>query len=428
MKMKVEVEVISKEIIKPSSPTPTHLRNYQLSFLDQINPPVYISSIFFYTNNEAYAYSKSNKLKQSLSDVLMRYYPLAGRVKDNLIVDCNDEGVLYCEAHVKCRLSDIVAVPNPPEFKKFLPSDIDGTHHLVFVVQVNYFTCGGIAIGACISHKIADGTSFFMFMKSWAATARGDESDKYPQFQLSTLFPPRSTALSGFEPETGMTKEKLVLKRFVFSSSSITALKAKYEESSSLENRVHPSRVEALSAFIWNQYVASTKEKFGPEKLNLVVLAVNLRTRMDPPLSEYSFGNIYRVATVIFSTEEHYDLVGKVRAAIGKINMDFVKKLQEGNEHLDSMKEISGKVMKKDLLRLSFTSFCRFPVYEVDFGWGSPMWVGWVSLPFKNLVTFIPTKYGDGIEAWVNLKGEDMAKFESDTGLLAYVSTTTSNA
>uniref|UniRef100_A0A2N9FD51 Uncharacterized protein n=1 Tax=Fagus sylvatica TaxID=28930 RepID=A0A2N9FD51_FAGSY len=401
MKMKVEVEVISKEIIKPSSPTPTHLRNYQLSFLDQINPPVYISSIFFYTNNEAYAYAKSNKLKQSLSDVLMRYYPLAGRVKDNLIVDCNDEGVLYCEAHVKCRLSDIVAVPNPPEFKKFLPSDIDGTHHLVFVVQVNYFTCGGIAIGACISHKIADGTSFFMFMKSWAATARGDESDKYPQFQLSTLFPPRSTALSGFEPETGMTKEKLVLKRFVFSSSSIAALKAKYEESSSLENRVHPSRVEALSAFIWNQYVASTKEKFGPEKAQ---------------------------SSVIFSTEEHYDLVGKVRAAIGKINMDFVKKLQEGNEHLDSMKEISGKVMKKDLLPLSFTSFCRFPVYEVDFGWGSPMWVGWVSLPFKNLVTFIPTKYGDGIEAWVNLKGEDMAKFESDTGLLAYVSTTTSNA
>ena len=423
--MKDLVEVISKEIIKPSSPTPPHLRYYQLSFLDQINPPVYASFIFFYTKNDAYSNTtESSVLKQSLSDVLKRYYPLAGRVKDNFIVDCNDEGVLYCEAKIKCQLSDIVADPKPTEFKKFLPLDIDGTHRLTFAVQVNYFTCGGIAIGACISHKIADGTSFIMFMKTWAATARGDQGDIYPQFQLSTLFPPRS-ALSGFEPKTGMTKEKLVLKRFVFSSASIAALKGKYEESSGLENGVHPSRVEALSAFIWSRYVAATQ---APEKLSLVLFAVNLRTRMDPPLPQYSFGNIYRVATVIQSSEEENGLVGKVREAIGKINMDYVKKLQEGNEHLLFMKEVGGKVMKGDIVPLNFTSLCRFPIYEVDFGWGKPIWVGRVSLPFKNVVVFIDTKSGGGIEAWVNLNEEDMAKFESDTNLLSYVSTTTLNA
>ncbi|EEF51842.1 conserved hypothetical protein [Ricinus communis] len=32
------VELISKEFIRPSSPTPHHLRNYNLSFLDQIAP------------------------------------------------------------------------------------------------------------------------------------------------------------------------------------------------------------------------------------------------------------------------------------------------------------------------------------------------------------------------------------------------------
>ena len=78
-----------------------------------------------------------------MSDVLTRYYPLAGRVKDNINVDCNDEGVLFREAQVKCELSDIVTNPNPAEFKKFLPCDIDGTHNLTFAVQVNYFTCGG---------------------------------------------------------------------------------------------------------------------------------------------------------------------------------------------------------------------------------------------------------------------------------------------
>ncbi|KAL4628932.1 hypothetical protein ACB092_05G273100 [Castanea dentata] len=411
--MKVEVEVFSNENIKPSSPTPTHLRYYQLSFLDQMLPPVYAASLFFYTKNDAYSKistdttkSFSSVLKQSLSDVLTRYYPLAGRIKDNLNVDCNDEGVLFREAQVKCKLSDILTNPNPAEFNRFLPCDIDGTHNLTFVVQLNYFTCGGIAIGACISHKIADGTSFIMFMKNWAATARG-QSDIYPQFQASTLFPPIST-LSGLKPETGMTKEKLVIKRFVFSFATIETLKEKYAESSDLECPLHPSRVKALSAFIWSRYVAATQENCGHKKLNLVRIAVNLRTRMDPPLSENFFGNI-------------------IHAAIRKIDNEYVKKLQDHTQHLNFLKEASEKVLKKDIVQFNFSSWCRFPIYETDFGWGNPMWIGEVSPPFKNATVFIDTKSGDGIEAWVNLKEEDMAKFESDSELLAYASTTSLN-
>ncbi|KAM3705245.1 hypothetical protein ACJW31_03G066300 [Castanea mollissima] len=431
--MKVEVEVISSENIKPTSPTPTHLQYYQLSFLDQIFPPVYASFIFFYTKNDTYSKistdttkSFSSVLKQSLSDILTRYYPLAGRVKDNINVECNDEGVMFREAQVKCELSDIVTNPNPAEFKKFLPCDIDGTHNLTFAVQVNYFTCGGIAIGACISHKIADGTSFIMFMKTWAATARG-ETDIHPQFQASTLFPPTST-LSGFQPETSMIQEKLVLKRFVFSSATIEALKEKYAESSDIECPLHPSGVEAVSTFLWSRYVAATQENCGHKKLNLVLFAVNLRTRMDPPLSGNYFGNIFRVATVILSSEERLGLVGKLRAAIRKIDNEYVKKLHGHTQHLDFLKDASEKVLKQDVVPFNFTSLCRFPIYEMDFGWGNPMWIGRVSLPFKNVVVFLDTKSGDGIEAWVNLKEEDMAKFESDTELLAYASTTTINA
>lgn len=83
-------------------------------------PLVYISSICFYNKNDAYSKfntetAKSSVLKKSLSDVLKCYYPLTGRVKDNLIVDCNDEGVLSLEAQVKCQLSDILADPNLTE-------------------------------------------------------------------------------------------------------------------------------------------------------------------------------------------------------------------------------------------------------------------------------------------------------------------------
>ena len=57
-----------------------------------------------------------------------------------------------------------------------------------------------------------------------------------------------------------------------------------------------------------------------------------------------------------------------------------------------------------------------------EFGWGEPIWVGSAKLLYRNLVTFLDTKSGNGIEVWINLEVEDMAKFEVDKELLAYVS------
>ncbi|KAK2637987.1 hypothetical protein Ddye_025782 [Dipteronia dyeriana] len=42
----------------------------------------------------------------------------------------------------------------------------------------------------------------------------------------------------------------------------------------------------------------------------------------------------------------------------------------------------------------------------------------------RNITFLLDTKNGDGIEAWVNLTDEDMAKFETDKELLTYASPT----
>ena len=134
------------------------------------------------------------------------------------------------------------------------------------------------------------------------------------------------------------------------------------------------------------------------------------------------------VTKTLVAKDQNSCSVGKLRAAIRKIDNEYVKKLQGHTQHLDFLKDATEKFLKQDVVPFNFTSLCRFPIYEMDFGWGNPMWIGRVSLPFKNVVVFLDTKSGDGIEAWVNLKEEDMAKFESDTELLAYASTTTLNA
>jgi shikimate O-hydroxycinnamoyltransferase len=96
--MKVNVEVISTDTIKPSSSTPDHLLRHTLSFIDQITPSIFMPLVLFYHRDARANITTEERqdwIKKSLSEALTRFYPLAGRVKDNFHVDCNDEGVHY---------------------------------------------------------------------------------------------------------------------------------------------------------------------------------------------------------------------------------------------------------------------------------------------------------------------------------------------
>ena len=108
---------------------------------------------------------------------------------------------------------------------------------------------------------------------------------------------------------------------------------------------------------------------------------------------------------------------------IRKLNGDYVTKLREGVSHLSFVKDRAAKTTNGEVVSFSFTSLCRFPLYVADFGWGKPLRAGSASLTFKNLVVFMDAPSGGGIEAWVNLKKEDMEKFEMDNELLGFIST-----
>ncbi|KAI5352104.1 hypothetical protein L3X38_004995 [Prunus dulcis] len=336
----------------------------------------------------------SNHLKNSLCEVLNLFYPLAGRIKNNQFIHCNDEGIPFVEARVlDCTLSDVLSNPIPGELNKFMPFELDDiTNSLPLGVQLNIFPCGGFAIGQCISHKIADGLSYFMFSKIWAAIARGDQANiNPPEFVSSTLFPPKEFNI-GFDSSVGITKDR-VTKRFVFDASQIENLRERYEQS--MHNmKKRPTRVETLSTFLWSRFVAATKDS-TLNKLYRVVHAVNLRPRFDPPLPQSFFGNLFRLAITAplqipsssgGSDEEcgHGVVIPVVREAIDNIDNEYIKKLQKQGLH--------GSAHRHS--------------------------------PYKNVVLFMDTKEGGGIEAYVSLEEEVMAKFECDSELLSYVAPT----
>jgi len=216
-----------------------------------------------------------------------------------------------------------------------------------------------------------------------------------------------------------------VVKRFVFDAPAIADLRAKYSANNKNIENPRPTRMEALSTFIWSRFLAATQQEKDPNKVYAAHLMANLRTRLDPPLSENYFGNISANTVAVFpwDTEVGFDgIVVPVRDAIKQVNMNYVKILKENGGQTTFSLENYEKFIRGEVVYLAFTSLCRFPVYEADFGWGEPVWVGSAKLYYKNLVTFLDTKSGNGIEAWINLDEEDMAKFEIDKELLAYVS------
>ncbi|KAK8714893.1 hypothetical protein V6N13_042238 [Hibiscus sabdariffa] len=398
--MKLNVEVISEEIVKPSSPTADRLRCYRLSFLDHYADKLTIP----------------DRLKHSISNALVYFYPLAGRMmEDQSFVDCNDEGIPFVEARVKCQLSDVLNNPVPKELNKLLPFEIHGVKQLLLGVQFNVFDCGGIGVGVCVSHKIGDALSFFSFVKTWAAIARGETKFIAPNFESALLFPPRD--LPGYAPRiNSLKKDQPMTKRFVFGATKVEEIKRKYADNS---NQIRPTRVEALSVFIWQRLLTAVGARSTSAKSFLITHMVNIRTRIEPPLPESLFGNICGFALTFPSKDNN--IVTQMRDSIKAVNNEYLKKLQDGYNHFERFREIAATYGEGEIVPFAVTSLCRFPMYEADFGWGKPIWAASGDREINNTAVFLDTVTGDGIEAWVTINEEEMAKLDSDEELLAYV-------
>lgn len=70
----------------------------------------------------------------------------------------------------------------------------------------------------------------------------------------------------------------------------------------------------------------------------------------------------------------------------------------------------------------NISSVCRFPFYNVDFGWGKPVEVT-IRVPNveANGLVLMDTPLGDGITSFVHLPEEEMSILQNDNEFVTYV-------
>ncbi|KAK3437733.1 hypothetical protein EUGRSUZ_C02410 [Eucalyptus grandis] len=435
--MATKIEVVSTETIKPSSPTPPHLRNFNFCLLDQLAPSFYVPVVLFYLAPDQKAAPDSalvsGYLKTSLAQALSLFYPLGGRVKGNAGIDCNDEGALYMEAKARFELSKVLSNPDIDQLQQFLPFSpsrvsTNINEQVIVGVQANFFDCGGMGIGICISHKIADGASVSAFLNAWSEIANngvdGEASLITPFLKASELFQPKD--INYQIPSGVISREKLSTKRFCFNGESLARLRAGF-------GGANPTRVEAVTALIWKSALAAArkrpewKEKYPPS--SAVIHAVNIRSRIRPqPLPETTLGNLVQAVVAPLMEpnkgDELQDFAGTLRNSIRAIDSEYLSALQGENGLAKACENLMAtrKLAASSAIELyRFSSWARFPFYEADFGWGRPAWVCTIA-PIKNLVILMGTRCGDGIEAWITLAEHDMIEFEHNDELLQFVS------
>ncbi|TKY71302.1 Vinorine synthase [Spatholobus suberectus] len=436
MSWELNIEVVDRKCIKPSTATPPHLKTFKLSLLDQLSSEIYGNMTLFYPNNPAtdalHFSTKSQLLQTSLSQTLTRLYPLAGRLHDAATVRCNDDGALFIESRTDASLSDILTAPNFDTLQCFLPSaDTTTSNAPILLVRFTAFRCGGTAVTILLSHKIADIAAVVALLKTWTAACAGATVAEVPELAAgAALFPPRDIPGATASVNT-VSSDKFASRRFVFDASKVRELKDRVKGAREIRERedcvFEPSRVEAVLALIWKCALSASRSKTESFKRSVLFQAVNLRPRVDPAVPDAAVGNFVWPFAVTAEEERHVELhvlVRRMRESMREFLDTKAARFKEDGAFgvvMESLKE-RGELLRKckdTTVVYKCTSWCKFPLLKVDFGWGEPVWMCSVNRVVSNTIALMDTKDG-GVEAFVTLDDQEMALFQQDEELLHY--------
>ncbi|MBA0875824.1 hypothetical protein Goshw_001534 [Gossypium schwendimanii] len=427
--LKITTQNVS--LIFPSRKT-ERKKSMFLSNIDKVlNFPV--ETVHFFPSHEDFPpHVAAEKLKTALSELLVPYDFLAGRLRSNpetgrLEIDCNSAGIGFAVASSDYALDDVgdLVYPNPA-FGQLICKSVDSLEQddqPLCIVQVTSFKCGGFAMGIVTSHVTFDGLSFKIFLDNLAAVAAEKPLAVTPcndRLLLAARSPPSVTfphhELDKFQdsnpPVIDATSEALDFKVFRLTSEDIASLKEK-AKASAIGSHVSDARItgfNVVTALVWHCKALSWDNKESNlDRVSTLLYAVNIRPRLIPPLPMSYTGNAvltaYARATCKEIDEAPFSrLVELVTEGAKRMTDEYARSAIDWGEIYQGFP--NGEFLVSSWWKLGFD--------EVEYPWGRPKYSCPVVFQRKDIILFFPDiDDNNGVNVLVSLPSKEMSKFKT---------------
>uniref|UniRef100_A0A0E0KN25 Uncharacterized protein n=1 Tax=Oryza punctata TaxID=4537 RepID=A0A0E0KN25_ORYPU len=227
-------------------------------------------------------------IKSALSQALVYYYPIAGRVitgaansGNPLRISCAGEGVAFVSATACCALDDFKLFDPPfaallKELAVEYPTEVEADPLLL--MQVTEFTCGGFVVGMTWNHVVADGKGIAQFLRAVGELARGLPRPSVLPVSCGDDTLPELPPLVVAMEKAMLTQES---KQFAYlditiPSSVIRRVKAEFNGDVAHSGGEPCTVFEAVAAVLWRSRTRAVLSDSDPNKPAPLVFAANV--------------------------------------------------------------------------------------------------------------------------------------------------------
>ncbi|KAJ6768117.1 FAMILY REGULATORY PROTEIN putative [Salix koriyanagi] len=383
-------------------------------------------------------------LKQSLSQTLSHFPPLAGRFSTDsngyIYITCNDAGVDFIHATANnISTQDILRPLHVPDcvrgFFAFESTvSYQGHYKPILAVQVTELA-DGVFVGCSVNHSVADGGPQVTFNENEPICERIFSFSREAILKLKSKV--NDKKWSQKSDNTNVDAVELMGKQSndtllqIHSKGKVTAILESWFKNAVLKPQQMESNLsmaeissfQSLCALLWR--AVTRARKLNPSKTTTFRMAVNCRHRLSPKLDTLYFGNAiqsvptHASAGDVLSRDLHW-CAEQLNKTVVAHNDEMVSRFiedWESNPRCFPLGNLDGASM-------TMGSSPRFPMYDNDFGWGRPLAVrSGKANKFDGKISAFPGREGNGtVDLEVVLAPEAMAGIESDHEFMQFVS------
>ncbi|KAL4323103.1 hypothetical protein GQ457_11G014570 [Hibiscus cannabinus] len=351
------------EFVAPANPTPREQK--LLSDIDdQASLRFQIPLIFFYRNQPSMeGKHPADVIRTALAETLVLYYPLAGRLREGangkFIVDCNGEGVLFIKANADVTLKQFGGALQPP-FPCFdeLLFDVPGSEGILncplLLIQVTRLKCGGFIFAIRLNHTICDAPDA---RDPPRVTLTHNEYDEVEADVTTT-----TTSL--------LFNDNVVQRSFFFGPVEVSLIRKLLP----VHLRHCTTKFELLTALLWR--CRSLAISLQPHEHVRMIIAVNARSKIEPPLPHGYYGNAFGLPAAITTVKNlsenplgyAVELVKQAKTSFSKEYMKSVADLMVIRGKRPVVLNVISSFIISDLTKLGLE--------DVNFGWGKAVFAG----------------------------------------------------